>query len=256
MGQAIARGLLNAGAAKPEHLLAFDVDTAKRSVAWDLGVQSAETAAELGARSDTVVLATKPQDIGAAAAALREQLNPSALIVSIAAGISTQALRELLGAETRVARVMPNTPALVGAGASAVSLSEGCTDRDAATVRAMFEAIGIVEIVPESQMDAVTALSGSGPAYYFAFVEACTAAAVDLGMDPEQAARLAAQTLYGAGKLLHESGESAATLRDRVTSKGGTTAAALVSFEASDLAAVVRHAMGAAAERSKELGGG
>jgi len=256
MGQAIARGLLNADAIASDRLLAFDVDTAKRGIAADLGIRTADTAADLAGESDTVVLATKPQDIDVATQALHGKLKESARVVSIAAGISTHYLRDRLGATTRVARVMPNTPALVAAGASVVSMSESCTEDDATVVRAIFEAVGIVEEAPESQMDAATALSGSGPAYYFAFVEACAEAAVELGMEPAQAGRLAAQTLYGAGTLLHGSGESAATLRERVTSKGGTTAAALDAFRANGFSDVVRDAMSAAAARSKELGSG
>jgi pyrroline-5-carboxylate reductase len=181
-------------------------------------------------------------------------LRREALVISIAAGVSVGLIQDVLGAKTRVIRAMPNTPAMVGAGATAFARSASCSVADADTARAIFEAVGVAEEVSEELLDVVTALSGSGPAYYFAMVEAQTRAGVALGLPEAQAGRLAGQTLYGAGLLLRESGESAGTLRERVTSKGGTTAAALAEFESRGLADVIHAGMAAAAQRSKELG--
>jgi pyrroline-5-carboxylate reductase len=149
---------------------------------------------------------------------------------------------------------MPNLPAVVGAGASAVAYSDACSDADRALVRTVFEAVGVVEEVDESQLDAVTAVSGSGPAYFFYLVECMAAAGEAQGLDRDQAERLAAQTAYGAGVLMHQSPESPGTLRERVTSKGGTTFAALEAFRANEFEAVVTAGVSAAAARSKELG--
>lgn len=254
MGEAIARGLVRAGAIDGRQILAYDVDAAKARKAASLGGAAAATAEALARGSDTLLLAPKPQDMRAALQSIRGALRPQTLIVSIAAGISIGFIQRELGAAARVVRAMPNTPALVGAGATGFAPSGNCTAGDKTVARGFFEAIGIAEEIDEALLDAVTALSGSGPAYYFAFVEASTTAAIALGLPAEQAGRLAAQTLYGAGLLLHDSGEPAGALRERVTSKGGTTAAALATFATRDLAGAVRAGMEAAAARSKELG--
>jgi pyrroline-5-carboxylate reductase len=176
--------------------------------------------------------------------------------VSIAAGIPIAALQGWLGEEIRIVRVMPNTPAMVGAGAAGIALGPTCDGRDADVARAIFEAVGSVELVEEHALDVVTALSGSGPAYFFYMIECLVRAAVEEGMPEEQAIRMASQTMYGAAKLLVESGETPALLRERVTSKGGTTAAALGAFQEHGLAAVVARGVKAAARRSRELAQG
>jgi pyrroline-5-carboxylate reductase len=254
MGEAIARGLVRARAIEGKQILAYDVDPGRALRATTMGGAAADSAGDLARRADTLLLAPKPQDMRAALHSIRAGLRPQTLVVSIAAGISIGFIQRELSAETRVVRAMPNTPALVGAAATGFAPGANCTAADKAVARGIFEAIGIAEEVAETQLDAVTALSGSGPAYYFAFVEASTSAAIGLGIPADQAGRLAAQTLYGAGLLLHDTGEPAGTLRERVTSKGGTTAAALATFAARDLAGAVRASMEAAAARSKELG--
>ncbi len=254
MGQAIAGGLARAGAVTGSQIAAFDVDASKTKLAVSLGGRAAASAAELAAMADILLLAPKPQDMRAALQSLSGGLRREALVISIAAGVSIGFIQDMLGAAARIVRAMPNTPAMVGAGATAFARSETCTAQDCAMARAIFEAVGIAEEVPESLLDAVTALSGSGPAYYFALVEAQTRAGVALGLPEAQAGRLAGQTLYGAGRLLHESGESATVLREGVTSKGGTTAAALAVFGSRGLDAIVDAGMAAAAKRSKELG--
>lgn len=254
MGCAIAEGLARAGTLPANRMLAWDVDPEKREAARGLGLEAAESAESMAERVDRLLLAVKPQTMAEALAPVIPVLESRTLVISIAAGLSTGWFRERLGQTFRVVRVMPNTPALAGAGAAAIAMSDTCTPDDTRVAEAIFSAVGTCEVVPEDAMDAVTALSGSGPAYFFLLVESMTEAGVSLGLTRETAARLAAQTCYGAGALLRASGEDAATLRARVTSKGGTTAAALDRFARDDFPAAVRRAMEAAAARSRELG--
>lgn len=204
------------------------------------------------------VLAVKPQYMKEAVASLRPWLRPDTLIVSIAAGISAQTLERWLGSDeapfTRVVRCMPNTPALIAAGATGIMAGSGVTDAERAQVEQLFKAVGEVVWVKEDRaIDVVTSLSGSGPAYVFLFLESMVAAAVEQGMEPAQAKKLALATVTGAAQLAALSPEDLSTLRDRVTSKGGTTAAALAIFQQRDFSGIVRDAMLAAAERAAEL---
>jgi pyrroline-5-carboxylate reductase len=254
MGQAIAAGLLETGTIAAKHLIAFDVNPDRLRDAEQLGVTAFSEAAAFAARCDILVLATKPQNMAEALDHVKPGLRQETLVISIAAGISIAYIQGRIGGGHRVVRVMPNTPALVNAGAAAMTLSANCTERDAAVARSIFEAVGIVEIVPERLMDVVTALSGSGPAYFFYMAECLVRAATTHGLPEDQATRLAAQTLTGSGLLLRRSGESAASLRARVTSKGGTTEAALKRFETEGFERVIAAGVEAAAARSRELG--
>ncbi len=254
MGKAIATGLLETGVIGPNHLAAYDLYEEKRSEAEALGATTFLSPEEFAATCDIVILATKPQDMESAIEGIKPSLRKEALIITIAAGISISFFQQRLGSDRRVVRVMPNTPALVNAGATCIAFSATCTDSDAAKARAIFEAIGVVEVVQEDQIDVVTALSGSGPAYFFYMVECLVRAAVANGLPEAQATRLAAQTLAGSGLLLMQSGEQAATLRARVTSKGGTTEAALKRFEADGFDSIIAAGVEAAAARARELG--
>lgn len=254
MGMAILRGLTGTGTIEGSQALVYDPDPARQDEVRQLGAKPVASPADLARQADILLLAVKPQIMGDALDALGNIQPKQPLVISIAAGISLQFLQDRLGPETRVARVMPNTPALVGAGAAAYAVSETCTAEDDATVRAIFEAVGIAERVEEALIDTVTALSGSGPAYFFYMVECLVDAATRQGMPADTARRLAGQTLLGAGRLLAESGEPADELRRRVTSKGGTTEAALNAFRAAGFDEVVRSAVDAAAARSRELG--
>ena len=254
MGRAIAEGLVKTGTIEAGRVAVYDVAESKQQEAAALGFTVADSPAALGGQCGTLVLAVKPQQMAEALDALMPGLSPGTLVISIAAGISIAYVQQRLGGPLRVVRVMPNTPALVNAGAAGVALSDTCTEADAATARTIFEAIGIVEIVPESAIDGVTALSGSGPAYFFYVVECLVDAARSQGLTQDQATRLAGQTLLGAGRLLAESGEPASVLRERVTSKGGTTEAALRTFREKGLAKVIAAGVTAAADRSRELG--
>ncbi|MCX5757176.1 MAG: pyrroline-5-carboxylate reductase [Candidatus Hydrogenedentes bacterium] len=254
MGAAIAKGLLAARIITPDRIWAYDVAEEKRAEAAGIGATVAASPEALAAGCDTLILAVKPQAMAEALAPLKAALTPKTRVISIAAGISTAYLQSLLGADIHVVRVMPNTPAMVNTGAAGIALSANCTETDADVARRIFDAIGVAEMVPETQIDAVTALSGSGPAYFFYMVECLIDAAAAQGMDRGQATRLAAQTMLGAGRLLDQSGEPASVLRERVTSKGGTTAAALESFRKNGFDRVIAEGVAAAAARSKELG--
>lgn len=254
MGFAIAAGLLDTGVLTADRLLVYDPEPARMTAAGEMGARVMETPASLAADSDTLVLAVKPQVWREAAAPAAAALRADARVISIMAGVTIARLRDAFGPEVRVVRVMPNTPAMVRAGAAGIAPGPGCGPVDVETARAIFEAVGAAEVVGEADLDAVTALSGSGPAYFFYLAECLAKAAEAEGLDPGVAARLAAQTALGAGRLLAESGETAATLRERVTSKGGTTFAALETFRARDFMGTVAAAVGAAAARSRELG--
>lgn len=254
MGSAILRGLLDHNETSPNLVTIYDPSDARRSEAETLGVHIADDAGALAKSSDVLVIAVKPQQFTEAIGPVADGLHEDAVAVSIMAGVGVAAIEKSLPKVSRIARVMPNLPAVVGAGASAIAYSASCDAADRTLVRTVFEAVGIVEEVDEHALDAVTAVSGSGPAYFFYLVECMAAAGEAEGLDRAQAERLAAQTAYGAGLMMHQSAESPGTLRERVTSKGGTTYAALEAFRANDLSGVVGAGVGAAAARSRELG--
>lgn len=209
--------------------------------------------AEVAKQSDVLLLVVKPQDMSSTLEFISASINPQALVISFAAGKTIASITAGLKSSNPVVRVMPNTPALVQEGASGVSFGEGVTDSQKTFVLDFLASTGKAIEVPESLQDAVTATSGSGPAYFFRFVEAMVEGAVALGLSPEDAHTLTVQTIVGAATLLRDSGDSPTTLREKVTSPNGTTAAALASFNEADISGVVRNAMAAAAKRSQEL---
>jgi len=205
--------------------------------------------------ADLVVLAVKPQDMAAAAQSIATELaRRRRIVVSIAAGIRIANLRRWLGEATPVVRTMPNRPALIGAGITAACAGPGIEDADRAAVATVLSTAGpLVWLDDESLMDVVTAVSGSGPAYFFLLVEALEDAGAALGLPRDVARQLAAHTALGAGRMLTESADPPATLREQVTSKGGTTAAALAVLERAGLRDTLAEAIAAAARRSAEL---
>jgi pyrroline-5-carboxylate reductase len=209
---------------------------------------------ELLAQSTTVLLVVKPQDMQATLREMADYCNHRTLLISFAAGKSIKSIADGIGGNQPIVRVMPNTPALIGLGASGYSFGPGVEESEKSFVKTFLAATGIAIEVPEELQDAVTATSGSGPAYFFAFVEAMVDGAVALGLGREDAAELTIQTITGAAALLAQSGDSPKTLREKVTSPNGTTAAALASFSQSELSETVAKAMHAAAKRSQELG--
>jgi len=255
MAEAICRGLLAKGVVAKEQILAADPSDARRKVFGDLGVETTTDNAALAARCGAIVLAVKPQHMADALAPMKGTVAAEHLLVSIAAGISTGWLEgQFAPAAVRVVRVMPNTPMLAGAGMSALCKGARATDADLRFARTLFDAAGRTVLVEERLMDAVTAVSGSGPAYFFYFVEALTIGGVEAGLPEAQAAELAKATLLGAAKLLAESPDPPAELRRKVTSPGGTTEAALKSMADGGVLEQIVWAVQAAARRSKELG--
>ena len=250
MGEALLGGLLSAGWAGPGELAVVERLADRRRELERLfpGVLVTETMIA----SDGAVLAVKPADVVATAEGLAALGVPR--VLSIAAGIGTDALRDALGPETAIVRAMPNTPSLVGAGAAAIAGAAGTSPTDLEWARSILEAVGVVVEVSEDRLDAVTGLSGSGPAYVFVLAESLIEAGVLMGLTREVSEVLAVQTLLGSARLLAESGEAAASLRAGVTSPGGTTAAGLRALESAGLRAAVLDAVASATERSRELG--
>lgn len=202
---------------------------------------------------DIVLLAVKPQIMKDAVAQFKTTSDKT-VWVSIAAGISMETLQSILPAQSKVCRVMPNTPALVGEALSAFTLSETCSDTERAKVEQLLKAVGVAVEVPESMMSAVTGLSGSGPAYVFTIIEALTEGAVAMGLPYQTALDSAVQTLIGSAKMVQETGEAPSVLRSRVMSPGGTTAAGIRAMEESGVRAGLMSAVRASAERADELG--
>jgi pyrroline-5-carboxylate reductase len=257
MGEALAAGVLAAGV-PGSNVRAADPDPARRKqLEQSLGIEASADNAIVVAASDLVVLAVKPGLVGPALAALGGRAASALarpLWVSIAAGVPLAALRAALPPDARVVRAMPNTPALVRSGATAFVAGDGCSGEDRALVRALFEGVGMAWEAPaESLLDAVTGLSGSGPAYVFVFLEALSDAGVRMGLPREAASALAVQTVLGSARLAQETGRHPAALKDQVTSPGGTTIAGLERLEAHGFRAAVHEAVAAATRRSKEL---
>ena len=257
MAEAIVRGVINGGLLRPEQIVAADVSPERRSLfERELKVRAVDQNADAARSARAVLLSVKPQQMADALAGLGTVLSPEALVISIAAGISTSFIERHLGpaARWRVIRTMPNTPMLVGAGMTAIAGGPNATADDLARATRIFESAGAVIEVREDQLDAVTAVSGSGPAYFFFLVEQMIRAGVELGLSPEQASLLASRTAFGAGTMLARSTDPPQELRRKVTSPGGTTHAAITHMESAGLPQIVVDAVAAAAKRSRELG--
>ncbi|HUW83485.1 MAG TPA: pyrroline-5-carboxylate reductase [Phycisphaerae bacterium] len=256
MAEAIGRGVLSAKLFGPKDLLASDPAAGRRALFTEqLGVEAIDSNSDLVERCETVLLAVKPQVMGDVLAGLAGHLAADKLVISIAAGISTAYIGNALGEPPRrIVRVMPNTPMLAGEGMSVLAAGAAATDEDLAFVRRIFESAGRALVVDESLIDAVTAVSGSGPAYFFYFVEAIVAGGVRAGLTEADATTLAQQTMLGAAKLLAQTGEAPAELRRKVTSPGGTTEAAIASMDAAQVRSCIADGVVAAAERSRQLG--
>ncbi len=253
MASALIRGMIRAGAAEPSAISASDPDEATRdALARETGVLVVESNTEVVARSNVLVLAVKPQSLPKVLPQIREKVTADHLIISIAAGVSTATLEAGLGKDRRLVRVMPNTPSLLGAGASAYSLGPEARD-DEAIVRSCLESVGRAYRVPETLLDAVTGLSGSGPAFVYVMIEALSDGGVRVGLPRDIATALAAQTVLGAARMVLETGEHPGVLKDQVTSPGGTTIAGLHALERGGVRAALMNAVQAATERSAEL---
>jgi pyrroline-5-carboxylate reductase len=252
MGEALIAGLIAYGET-PTNIAVCEKRTERAvELTGRYGISISEIA-DAVRNADAVLLVVKPQDMASVLAEVGSAINPAAVVVSFAAGKKIDFITTNLGKSNSVIRVMPNTATMVGAGMAAISLGTGVTPAQREFVAGFLAKSGQVVQVAEELQDAVTATSGSGPAYFFAFVEAMVAGAKELGLSSEVATQLTIQTLVGAAKLLAESGKTATELRENVTSPNGTTAAALNSFSDGDLTELVAKSMKAARDRSIEL---
>jgi pyrroline-5-carboxylate reductase len=252
MGEALIVALISSGVNSNRITISEKREDRAQELIAKYSINSSELASNV-ANADALLLVVKPQDMGSVLEEIKGSINPDAVVITFAAGKTISFISNGLGTTNPVVRVMPNTPTLVGAGMAAASMGARVTAAQRDFVLGFLGATGKVIEVSEDLQDAVTATSGSGPAYFFAFVEAMVAGAKELGLSQEDATTLTVQTIVGAAKLLDESGKSATTLRENVTSPNGTTAAALSSFAAADLNSMVASAMKAARDRSQEL---
>lgn len=253
MAQAIASGAIRQGVVSAKDIIASDPSEENRAVFSGWGCQVTEDNTAVATQGEQVLLAVKPQIFPQVAPQLSDAKSGQVLI-SIMAGLSSAKITSLVGRACRVVRVMPNTPAMVGAGMAGIALGAGAEQGDDALAKKLFDAVGKVVELDEPMIDAINAISGSGPAYLFYLAEAMETAAAELGLG-EHARQIVAQTLMGSGKLLAESGEDPAELRRKVTSPGGTTLAASNHLDAKQVHSAFVDAIQAAFARAKELGG-
>ncbi|HEX4835513.1 MAG TPA: pyrroline-5-carboxylate reductase [bacterium] len=254
MGEALLRGLIGTGAVSAGRCLVTNKSNDERlaRVADQWGVQTTRNKAQLMAEGDVILLAVKPADMPDVLQDIGPHAQARHLVISVAAGVPLETIEHHVEG-VPAARAMPNTSTAVGASATAVCLGRWATEAHLTTVRDIFEAVGSVVVVPESLFDAVTGLSGSGPAYVYLLAEAMLEAGVRAGLSRDVALALVSQTVLGAGKMLAETGEDPAVLRGRVTSPGGTTMAGIQALEESRFQGAVRDAVERAARRAREL---
>jgi pyrroline-5-carboxylate reductase len=255
MAGALIRGLVGTATVPADQIIAADPDEARLSLLEsELGIRVTHDNGKAVREATVVVLAIKPQVFAQVLPSIATAMVSETLLVSIAAGISTRMIEGAVPPGSRVIRTMPNTPALVGAGATAIVAGSHASDTDLEVAETLFRSVGISVRVPEAQIDAVTGLSGSGPAYVFAMIEALRDAGAREGLPEETALRLASQTVFGAARLLLDEGETPEVLRERVTSPGGTTRAGLDALAQAGFTDAIVGAVRAATRRSVELG--
>ena len=253
MAESIAGAAAKAGVLSPGQMIASDPSEARCKVFGVMGIEATSDNTGVISQSKQIMLAVKPQLLSAIAENLSQHLRNDQVLISIMAGVTTTGIERALGRPARVVRVMPNTPVLIGCGMAAVAAGRHAQPGDEDLTLQLFEAAGQVVRVDEEDLDAVTSVSGSGPAYLFYLAEAMEAAAIELGLASD-ASLLVRQTLLGASRLLVESGLPADELRQRVTSRGGTTEAAIKMLDDGKFVATLTDAIKAACQRSKELG--
>ena len=248
MGEAMIHALQRIGFKSPDITIREKRIERQKELVDKYGVSSGSIGS-----SQFILLAVKPQDLAKTLDEITPEMHDGTLLVSLLAGVKSSRIQELVGSKARVVRVMPNTPILMGEGMSVISKGKSATNEDVEWTESLLAKSGSTLVIDESLMDAVTATSGSGPAYFFGFVEAMIDAAKRLGLKEEDAKILVTQTLVGAAKMVEESGKEARTLRENVTSPNGTTAAALSLFDSKAWSEIVYEAMKAARDRSQEL---
>lgn len=256
MGTALIQGAIRSGAVAAADVIGCDpYEKSRETFARATGAEAVSEISRVAGECEVILLCTKPLDVAAALAAAAEQAaGAPRLVISIAAGVTLTALENAATENFRIIRAMPNTPALVGHGAAGYCLGSRATAADAATAESLLGAVGLAVQVPERLMDAVTGLSGSGPAYVYVIIDALADGGVRAGLPRADALRLAAQTVFGAAAMVLETGEHPAVLKDMVTSPGGTTIAGLAELERLGLRSALIEAVGAAARRATELG--
>ncbi len=254
MANAIIRGLIRAGLAKDKITATVRREEKKQELEAAYGINVSFDNVAAAKDAEVVVLCVKPQALDKLLTQIAPSIDRSKLIVSVAAGVPIAAIERRLGAGARIVRTMPNTPSLVGMGATALATGEHATEDDLKLATAMFDSVGITTVVEEYQLDAVTGLSGSGPAYIFLILEALSDAGVKVGLSRHQALKLAAQTVLGSAKLQIETNQHPGQLKDQVTSPGGTAIAGLHTLEAGGLRTTLIDAVEAATRRARELG--
>jgi pyrroline-5-carboxylate reductase len=257
IGSAIARGVIRAGLAAKEDVMASDVSEALRqAAAEELGIKTTVNNGEVCDFAGIIILAVKPQIVELVAREIAKKLGTAKLLVSVAAGVPLSRIEAGLAPGARVVRVMPNIPCVVGAGAAGYAGGAHATAADLENVGAILNSFGVGMAVEEKYLDAVTGLSGSGPAYVFLFMEALADGGVQMGLARDVAQKLAMQTVYGAAKMALESNKHLGELKDEVTSPGGTTIAGLYAMEQKGFHGTVMDAVVSATKRSQELGRG
>ncbi len=257
MASALAKGFIRAKLVTTDQLIASDtLESARATFVRETGAKAIASNSEVAMTARTLVLAVKPDQTEAVLAGIREHYTPRHLLISIAAGVPIGKLEALLGDGARVVRVMPNTPALVDASASAFALGKAAVQEDADLAQKLFSSVGLAIQVKEPWLDAVTGLSGSGPAYVYLFLEALSDGGVAAGLPRDVATRLSAQTLIGAGKMVLETGLHPGMLKDMVTTGGGTAIEGIHELEKGGLRGIVMNAVRAASEKSRKLGQG
>lgn len=256
MANAIIRGLIRSGERPANITATVKRDEKKRELEAAHGIAVGFDNVSAAKDAEIVVLSIKPQAFDSVLIHIAPIIDAQKLVISVAAGVPIAAIERRLGSGARIVRTMPNTPALVGLGATAISGGEHATAADLELAQKMFDAVGITTVLDESLLDAVTGLSGSGPAYIFLIIEALSDAGVKVGLSRHTALKLAAQTVYGSAKLLLETGAHPGTLKDQVTSPGGTAIAGLHTLEAGGLRTTLIDAVESASRRAKQLGDG
>ena len=257
MATALAQGFLKAKLVKPGQLCAADpFDAARKHFSAETGAKTAAANLAIAETAKVLILATKPDQAAAALAEIAGAFTGNHLLISIAASVTLAKLEAALPAGARVIRVMPNTPALVGAGAAGFAPGKNATAADGELAKKLLSAVGVAFQVKESLLDAVTGLSGSGPAYVYQFIEALSDGGVAAGLPRDVATRLAAQTVLGGAQMVLATGQHPGALKDQVTSPGGTTIEGVHELEKGRLRATVMNAVRAATEKSKKLGQG
>ena len=254
MASAIINGMLAAGA-QPETLVVYDVDGEKLKAMEKRGIKAAECGADVLKECDYTVLAVKPQQLDTVLSELKTVCDDKKVIVSIAAGISTEYIKKGLSSNCPCVRVMPNTPLLLGCGATALCRTDNVSDEDFEYVKSLFENSGITAVISENEMNAVISVNGSSPAYFYLFAKAMQDYAVEQGIDGKTAMRLICATMKGSAEMLLNSGDDAETLIKKVSSPGGTTLKALDVFYENDTEQVIKKAMDACTKRAVELAG-